>query len=143
MGALSRTEINLQRLLRHCETMATEAQHNEQKVDWRLSKVSLNSHKTSAGKNTKRNSGGESFCWIGIQYVILYSQKNHSFLLLFLQFCLLELPFERRPLDVLFVFFFIRNLRLKKALIIRNWPGWSKSSNLRNILRNYFVKKTA
>jgi len=41
MGALSRTEINLQRLLRHCETMATEAQHKEQKVDWRLSKVSF------------------------------------------------------------------------------------------------------
>ena len=41
MGAMSRTEINLQRLLRHCETMATDAQHKEEKVNWRLSKVAI------------------------------------------------------------------------------------------------------
>ena len=39
MGGQSRTEVNLQRLLRHCETMATEAQHKEAKVNWRLAKV--------------------------------------------------------------------------------------------------------
>jgi len=38
MGRQSRTEINLQRLLRHCETMATESQHKETKVNWRLAK---------------------------------------------------------------------------------------------------------
>ena len=34
MGGQSRTEINLQRLLRHCKTMVTEAQHKETKVNW-------------------------------------------------------------------------------------------------------------
>ncbi|XP_066924111.1 vesicle transport protein USE1-like [Clytia hemisphaerica] len=38
MGRQSKTEINLQRLLRHCETMATESQHKETKVNWRLAK---------------------------------------------------------------------------------------------------------
>ena len=38
---MSRTEINLQRLLRHCETIATDAQHKEEKVNWRLSKVTV------------------------------------------------------------------------------------------------------
>lgn len=34
-------EINLQRLLTHCETLASDAQHKETKVDWRLSKVNI------------------------------------------------------------------------------------------------------
>ena len=34
MGGQSRTEVNLQRLLRHCEAMVTEAQHKETKVNW-------------------------------------------------------------------------------------------------------------
>lgn len=33
-----KVEINLQRLLMHCETMATDAQQNETKVNWRLAK---------------------------------------------------------------------------------------------------------
>lgn len=40
-------EINLQRLLSHCETLASDAQHKETKVNWRLSKVSVNDYQPS------------------------------------------------------------------------------------------------
>ncbi|XP_057309915.1 vesicle transport protein USE1-like [Hydractinia symbiolongicarpus] len=38
MGKSSRKEINIRRLLAQCEVMASDCQHNECKIDWRLAK---------------------------------------------------------------------------------------------------------
>lgn len=40
MGKSSKSEINIRRLLAQCEVMASDCQHNECKIDWRLAKVS-------------------------------------------------------------------------------------------------------